>query len=386
MNVILITADSNVLREGSVAQATVLRQARAATKLIVIVLASRRERFEPRRLNDSLWLIPVNSAFRFLAPFSATSVIRRELYFQGRLQADLISAQDAGMSGVAAWLAARAFRRPLHLHLDIDVFSRAYKAASLRNRLRALLARFLVDQSRALHVASEGIRASIADVSTALLDRTTVSQPFVDVAAFQQEPLRVDLRAKYPQFKFVILSVAPLVRAHNLQLALSVLAGVLREYPHAGLVIVGEGSMRWRLRWQAYRLGLSDRVIFEPWTDNLSSYFRTAHAFLSTSLYEEYDHVITKAAASSSAIVTTRVGIAAAIITDGVSGYLCDPADPPSFVRALLSMIRDPNARERLRVNGMLAVERYMAAVGDNEEESYRESWERALEGIEPLR
>jgi glycosyltransferase involved in cell wall biosynthesis len=230
-----------------------------------------------------------------------------------------------------------------------------------------------------LVINSEGIRASLADISTAIADRALMAPHFMDIDAFAREPIRVDLAAKYPQFKVVMLVVAPLEKPSNVQLAITILAGVTRLYPHVGLVIVGDGALSGKLHTYAKKVGMEERIAFETSTDNLSSYFKTARIFIMTAPYEDSDDSIGHAAAASCAIVTTKVGLAPMILEDSVSGFLCEPDDAQRFIASVILMLRKPATCDSIRLNGHLAIEKYM----NSDEAGYlnfvKESWEKTI-------
>ena len=383
MNVLLVTRDVRVLREGSMEHAALKERAASVKRLVVVVLNTRRDWHRVEKVSESLWIFPTNGYLRTFNPILALLIAQREVYFQGRLQTDLISGDDALTAGFTAWLVAMRYRRPLHIHIESDVLSERYMWSGLINAIRALFARFVVQQAHALRAGSEAVRGAIAELSALLAERTIVTPLYLDVDSVQRDVTSVDLRAKYPTFKFILLCASPLVRSQNVPAALSVLAGILRIYPHAGLVIVGRGPRRWRLWLQARRLGLSERVAFEKKSDNLASYFKTAHVFIQTSPYEEHDNTIARAAAAGCAVVTTNVGSAPAIIEDNVSGFICESGDPACFVRNITSMIKHTDVRERIRLNGMLAVQRYMNTDKDQRMRQYIDSWQMALKESE---
>lgn len=379
----MITRDANVLRDQSVEQEEMKAFADIAKRLIVIVLNSGRKRSEGRKISDSLWILPTNSPFAFAGLFKAFRIARKELFFQGRLQVDLVTAQDAGFAGFTGWFMARAYGKPLHVYVRHNIFSSTFVRSSIGNRLRSFFARLLVRQARTLCVGSEAAHTALADIDVALADDATVIPYSIDVQALLREPIRTDLRAKYPQFKFILLMVAPLVDSQNVGTGIAVLAEVARQYPHVGLVIVGEGPRRRQLESLARREGVADRVVFEKPTPNVSSYYKTAHVFLVTAPYEEYADTISEAAAASCAILSSDVGTASAFITDGDSGFLCDPRDASSYSKKIMRMLHEPALRERLRLNALVAIERYAEETNNRERslELYKRSWERAIEG-----
>jgi len=75
--------------------------------------------------------------------------------------------------------------------------------------------------------------------------------------------------------------------------------------PKVGFVVVGEGPEKRKS---------SDNIIFEPWTDDLISYYKTADLFLLTSNYEGYGMVLVEAAAAGCKIISSDAGIAGEIL------------------------------------------------------------------------
>jgi glycosyltransferase involved in cell wall biosynthesis len=242
-----------------------------------------------------------------------------------------------------------------------------------------LIARYLTHHADSLHVTSENTRATLADMSTSLVDRAVVSKRYMDIEAFQKEPIHVDLSAKYPQFKMILLVVAPLVRSSNVDRAIEILAGVIKVFPYAGLVIVGDGPMLPRLKKRSRKIDVAERVAFESPNDNMSSYYKTARFFLRTASFEDHDETLIWAAASSCAIVTTKSGSAEAIITDGVSGFLCDEYDTARFIDCIVSMIHKPELGNKIRLNASIAVQNYMSSDLPAHLASYKKAWEQAV-------
>lgn len=379
MNVLMITRDVNVLREQTAALAAAEHYASLTKHLVVIVLNTRKNRYPARKVSGSLWIIPTNSFSIFFAIIEALRIARRELFFQGKLQVDVVSAEDAGASGITAWLLALLYYRPYTLHLDTNVLIGSYGRQSLNHYVHMLMARYLTYHADSLHVTSENTRATLADMSTSLVDRAVVAKRYMDIEAFQKEPIHVDLSAKYPQFKMILLVVAPLVRTSNVDRAIEILAGVIKVFPYAGLVIVGDGPMLPRLKKRSRKIDVAERVAFESPNDNMSSYYKTARFFLRTASFEDHDETLIWAAASSCAIVTTKSGSAEAIITDGVSGFLCDEYDTARFIDCITSMIHKPELGNKIRLNASIAVQNYMSSDLPSHLASYKKAWEQAV-------
>jgi glycosyltransferase involved in cell wall biosynthesis len=379
MNVLVITKDVNVLREGSASRQKMEEYAELASHLFVIVLNTRRNKYDVQKVSDKLWIYPTNSWSMWSAPFGARHVAHRELWFQGKLQVSLITALDPCESGLAGVLIQRFSDRPLQVHVMSNVFSTFFRAESFGNIIRSAIAKYVLKHSQGIRVATANIRAAIADISTALSDRAFILPRIIEAEQLLREPVRVDLHEKYPAFKFIVLMVAPLIKRQNIDLALTVMQGILHVYKHAGLVIVGEGSEGSHIVKRAHDLGIDERVVIEPWNDNLSSYYKTSNVFLVTAVYEEYGDTIAEAAATGAAIVTTNVGVASTIIEHGDSGFICDPDHPETFVKSILSIMQNPGIRERIKINGTLFLSDYVGQSREEHLRLYQQAWEKVV-------
>lgn len=379
MNVLSITSDINVLREKSAAREELIKRSQLAHHLVVIVLNTELNRYPIDKVSDTLLILPTNSFARFLTPFRALRQARRELYLQGRLQADIVEGDDPSWAGFVAWLIANRYRAPYQLSMDRNVLSASYGRQSLLHTLQRALAHFLVRRAHAITIASENIRASLAEISAVVADRAIMEPHFMDIDAFQKEPVRVDLAAKYPQFKFIMLMATPLEKWANVQLAIAALAGITRLYPSVGLIIVGDGSQRHALQSQARRAGVSDNVVFENWNDDIFSYFKSARVFLMTAPFEEYADSLAIAAAAGCAIVTTPVGIATSIIEDGVSGFICEANDSERFAASVILMLRKPELCVQVRMSVSLAIQKFMSSDEAAYLEFVKRAWEQAV-------
>jgi glycosyltransferase involved in cell wall biosynthesis len=383
MDVLLVTADRNVLREQSVEREELKRYATLAEKLVVVAICSPLHSRDIQQVSERLWIIPAPS-WGVFAPATVARVVRAHLYFQGRLQIDLVAAHDAWLAGLSAFWIADRYRKPFHLLMREDVFSERGRLSSLLAPLKELAAIYLAHRAHALAVSLETIRTALSDVDTEAADRAVVIAPALDVDAFQNEPLRADLAAKYPAFKFIVLMYAPRASGQDIETGMRAFAEVFKRYEFAGLVVVGPDAGRFALKRLARHLGIAARTVFESSSLNLSSYLKTAHVFLHTALYEEVDTILSKAAAAGCAIVTTDVGFARTIVTDGESGFICKPHDVSGFSGAVLKVLYDSKLREQVRVNGALAIRRYAEAqLAGEGEHSYlqllADSWQKAV-------
>jgi glycosyltransferase involved in cell wall biosynthesis len=237
---------------------------------------------------------------------------------------DLITAQDPFEAGLVGWVFAKMFGASLQLQIHTDFLSPYFARESLLNRIRVLIAKFLIPHAVCIRVASERIKDSLLRITNYELRITNLSI-FVDVEKIKNAPIRTDLHAKYPQFDFTILMASRLTKEKNIPLAIDVIKEICDASRDAniqmhandtnvGLIIVGDGPEKQNLKSQISNLKINENIKIENWTDDLISYYKTADLFLLTSHYEGYGRTLVEAVAAGCKIISSDVGIAGEIL------------------------------------------------------------------------
>lgn len=75
----------------------------------------------------------------------------------------LITSQDPFERGFIAWLLARRFGVPLELQIHTDLFSPWFWRESTKNKIRVLLAHFLLPRATTIRVVSKRVKQSIIE-------------------------------------------------------------------------------------------------------------------------------------------------------------------------------------------------------------------------------
>src|SRR4051812_28054493 len=88
MNVLVVTNDEEVLKEGSTARTLLLQQAKEVNRLIVVVMNGPSAPAVATKVTDTLWIFPTNSTVPMLKIFNAVHLVRNEFFFRNRFQAD----------------------------------------------------------------------------------------------------------------------------------------------------------------------------------------------------------------------------------------------------------------------------------------------------------
>lgn len=175
---------------------------------------------------------------------------------------------------------------------------------------------------------------------------------------FQPVDDAVSFRERYGLIgKRVIVSVARLVPRKGQPVLLAAFPLILRAFPRAHLLLVGDGPERRSLEAQVARRGLVSAVTFlgaVPDAD-VRRAFAVAEVFALTPLDDPTDPegfgmVYLEAAAGGLPAVGTLAGGVPESVLDGETGLLVPPADATATASALIRLLTNAPLRARLAV------------------------------------
>ncbi len=247
----------------------------------------------------SVTLHPTNS---YTPPLRLLDAVRIGRTIRG---ADIVTTQDPFETGLAAWIIAQAKGLPLHVQVHTDLFSPAYGALNLKNRIRVKIARFVLRRATRIRVVSARIKRSIEEQlsPTATI---TVLPIFTDIERFKHAPFDRDLIQRFSAFTKKILVVSRLEPEKNVALAIRSFA--MAAPKDACLIIVGGGTLRASLGKTVAELKIANRVFFENPAD-VALYYKLADLVLVPSHYEGYGLVVLEALAAGKPVLSTDVGV-----------------------------------------------------------------------------
>ena len=132
---------------------------------------------------------------------------------------------------------------------------------------------------------------------------------------------------------------------------------VLEAIDGARLALVGDGPHRQAL--EQYFAGTSTFFAGYQTGEPLASAFASADAFLFPSRTETLGLVLLEAMAAGCPAIAAGTGGIPDIVTDGVNGYLFDPADEMGAIAATQRLLANRDERETLRQNARKEAEKW---------------------------
>ena len=161
----------------------------------------------------------------------------------------------------------------------------------------------------------------------------------------------------FPKGAPVLVNVGALVGHKGQKFLVEAMAQVRRQVPDAQLVIFGEGDLREPLSRQIRDLGLDKHVVLAGFRDDVLALTRSAELFVMSSVTEGLGSAVLDAMALGLPVVGTRAGGIPEAVEDGVTGLLVPPGRADALAEAIVRMLNDPAARQRMGEAGRARVE-----------------------------
>lgn len=298
----MISTDAKIIEEASPVRARMIEYGMLFDELHIVVFTL--GKIANMQISKSVFVYPTNSITKLLY---VTDAVKIGL----GIKADIITTQDPFETGLVGKKLSEKLDIPLHIQIHTDFYSPYFKN-SLLNKIRIAVSKKTLPKALAIRVVSERVRQSLPPD---LKVKTSVLPIFADLKAIECTPINADLRKRYPHFKKIVLMASRLTKEKDIQTGIRAFSSVLREYPDAGLVIVGSGSEEKKIK---ALQSIIPAIIHLPWVDynTLISYMKTCDVFLSTSLYEGYGLSMLEAHAAGATLVATDAGIASLLISE----------------------------------------------------------------------
>ncbi len=329
----------------------------------------------PIRCDNNVTIHGVGAGNRFLAFFRALGLARKIA------QPDtVITVQDPFELGLWGVIAARLLSVPLHVQVHIDFFSPYFKKESIRQRIQAWIAPFVLRRADAVRAVSWKIARYASDAIGVEKDKIFVAPVFVDLDRIRNKPASVDLHAEFKEFEWILLVACRFVPQKNIPLAIDAFVDFHAANPACGMVIAGSGPGADALDRKIADMGAAAFVKRRDWADHFASCMKTCDAFLISSDYEGWAMTAVEAASCGKPVVMTDVGCAGEFIIDQKNGIVVPVRDRKAISSALNMLRSDPGFGQRLGSEAVRDAASYMTRAENDK--LLLASWKRAMTHI----
>jgi glycosyltransferase involved in cell wall biosynthesis len=271
-----------------------------------------------------------------------------------RFKPDIIHIVNPAVLGLAGLYYAKTLNIPLvaSYHTHLPQYLQHYGLGMLEGVLWELLK--AAHNQAAINLCTS--TAMVQELDEHGIERTALWQRGVDTELFQPHlsslKMRSHLSQGYPDSP-LLLYVGRLGAEKEIER----IRLVLEAIPGARLALVGDGPHRQAL--EQHFAGTPTHFVGYLQGKELASAFASADAFVFPSRTETLGLVLLEAMAAGCPVVAARSGGIPDIVTDGVNGYLFDPADDQGAITATKRLLQNSQERETLRQNARAEAERW---------------------------
>jgi glycosyltransferase involved in cell wall biosynthesis len=237
-----------------------------------------------------------------------------------------------------ALAAARRRKKPFIArcgYLPSDNMERTYGADSVQVTAAQTMERQVFSGADRVVVTTAAIRERVINRYQVLPDRVRIIPNYVDTGLFR--PDCSDIRRRRP-----LLYVGRLDEEKNPRMLLDALDGLNVE-----ATIVGNGSQGEALRREAAERRLPVRFLGNVPNVELPRLLNGSSAFISPSLIEGHPKALLEAMACGVPVIGTNVSGTRELITDRITGLLCEPR-PECLRAAIQEVLLDPKFATRM--------------------------------------
>jgi glycosyltransferase involved in cell wall biosynthesis/putative flippase GtrA len=350
MKVISIGTDRKIFEDGSVVRQRAIEYGKFFEESHIIVFSKRNSKYSNSKfqISENVFAYPTNSTNALFYIGDAFRVSRRIIHnSKFIIQNSVVSAGDPFETGMVGVLIKLFFNLPLHVQVHTDLMHKYFKQSSFLNRVRFFVSEFVLRYSDRIRVVSERVGESISSFSKN-----------VDVLPIKTEiKINFDEEVRKP-FMFTLLMVCRLEKEKNIETVLNAVKNLKNK--NLGLCLVGDGSQKANLEQIARNLGISEKVIFIGWKNNLAPYYKMADAFVSASLYEGYGISTVEAAYFGKPLILSETGVAREIFKENESVFVCDAKDSTCFAKNILKVYHDKNSAQKMGQSAKIAIDRHL--------------------------
>ncbi len=222
--------------------------------------------------------------------------------------------------------------------------------------------RLLCDKTDIAVGVSESVREFLIRGRSVPLNKTRVVWNGVNLNNFKTaEPAKVQaFREKFgitPGQK-VVGTVTRLREEKGNRYFIEAAPQVLREFPEARFVIVGDGQLREELEALAKKLNLEGKLHFAGFVSEVAVALATMDIYAMASLTEGFPFALAEAMAAGKTVAVTNVGGMKEMVQHEENGLLVPPANSSAMAIAFVRLLKNPTLTQHL---GQAACERSQA-------------------------
>ena len=216
-------------------------------------------------------------------------------------------------------------------------------------KLPRVLLKLAASRASALITVSGWLREELEGMG---LEVDAVIPGGVDPGLFSSLPPKEKLKEELGFSGKLVLSVGSLTRAKGFDIIPGI-ARIVNKSLKASFVIVGSGPEEGRIREEAVKLGVADKVFLvgRKSYEETAKYYGAADLLLHPARHEGYGLTALESLAAGTPVIASDVGGLREVVISGSDGFLL-PRNEGDMAEAVIKLLTDDELRERMGRKG----------------------------------
>jgi len=353
--VLFVTSNESVLHAGSESANWYQGISKLFDEVHVMVLIPRAGSNNHERYGDNLWVYRVQHKHWWRLPWVAARAGDVMFTFLDTVRPDVVVGVDPYEAGMAAYIIAKNFQRPVQLHISSDFYSPAWLLENDQNRWRRHMAKYVLKRVSSVRTNTSLLKDKLVTKFKNILDIKVLPQNY-NFVGFRTAKPTFSVHEKYPDFSFIILATGPLTADSHLHDTFTALRRTLLN-ARIGLVVLGKGPAKQLFMEKSQLLGIERSVVFVNDVENLLSYMKSADLFVCTDTAEDSDVMILRAAAAGLPTVMYETDLRNDLFVDGKSAFLSPVGDMEDLSQKISKFINNNALRNTFSDSASYIVE-----------------------------
>jgi len=212
----------------------------------------------------------------------------------------------------------------------------------------------------AIITTGEHIRRELLQTHKIPAERIISIPTGADLGRFHPGPPDLELKKRMglPIDSPVITLVAVLRAQKRHELVIAAAAEVIKVFPQARFLFVGDGPGRNRVEQEIKNARLESQILMTGYREDVPAILSFTDLGIISSVAEGIPQFLFQIMAMGKPVIATEVGGIPEIVTSGVTGVLIPPEDPAALAKAMVQVLGDPGSARRLGEEGRRLVEK----------------------------
>jgi glycosyltransferase involved in cell wall biosynthesis len=282
-----------------------------------------------------------------------------QLYGHLRIHTIDIVHSQGGRADFYSRMAAKMLKSKVKIMSTIQMPVKGYDVGVLRKGAYHFFDRFSERYVDRFIVVSEVLRETLLSSHKILPDKVIKIYNGIELDEYRPNGKEVRSQKSEVRREFGLAKNVPVIGAigrmvwqKGFEYLIECVPEIVRMYPDAKILLVGDGLLRERLEALSEQLRVRDNVIFTGFRSDIKEILSAIDILVIPSLLEGFPMITLEGMAMAKPIVATNIAGITEQITDGVNGILVPPKDPSDIVKAVIRVLND---RETARTMGLAA-------------------------------